>query len=214
MPPTLPGSKSDLGGRPPIQDDFPGGGGGGNPEDRGGARRASLTGIVIVMAASLMTFSAFISALIVRRGLSNDWSSIPLPPILWANTAVLVASSIVLDSARRALNHGKRQAFNWIWGAGTLLGATFLAGQVVAWRQLVAQGIYLATNPSSAFFYVLTWAHAVHAIGGLAALLYVMWKAARYQLGPVKRTAVTVSTLFWHFLDVLWLLLMTLFLFW
>ena len=109
---------------------------------------------------------------------------------------------------------GHRRAFNYLWPLGTLLGVAFLAGQMIAWRQLNAQGVYLATNPSSSFFYVLTWAHAAHAVGGLGALMYVGVKALRYQLGPGKRTAVEVSTYFWHFLDVLWLGLILLFVYW
>ena len=96
---------------------------------------------------------------------------------------------------------------------GTALGMAFLAGQSIAWWQLRAHGILLTTNPSHSFFYVLTWVHAAHAIGGIIALLYVGWLAFRYRLGPSKRTAVAVSTVFWHFLDGLWICLMLLFLF-
>jgi len=171
-------------------------------------------GLFVLMAASVMTFASLFSALVVRRGLSNDWTKFPFPPILWTNTAVLLASSVALDLARRSLKSGRRRAFNYLWPLGTLLGAGFLAGQIIAWRQLNAAGVFLAGNPSSSFFYVLTWAHAAHAVGGLAALIYVGVQALRYRLGPAKRTAVEVSTYFWHFLDVLWLGLMAIFLFW
>ena len=206
-------SVSNQGGPPTLPSDF-GGGDGPNPGDRGGSRKASLAGLVVLMAASVMTFASLFSALVVRRGLSNDWTKFPFPPILWTNTVVLIASSVVLDLARRALKRGRRRAFNYLWPVGTLLGLAFLAGQIIAWRQLNAQGVYLATNPSSSFFYVLTWAHAAHAIGGLGALIYVGVKALRYQLGPGKRTAVEVSAYFWHFLDVLWLGLILLFVYW
>ena len=205
---------SGQGGPPPTEfDDFHGGGGG-DPEDRGAARRNSLTGIVVLMCASVMTFSAFLSAVIVRRGLGTDWRHVPLPQIFWWNTGVLLLSSVVLDAARRQLRHGGRVAFNWLWLGGTVLGFGFLVGQVIGWEQLVAEGFHIQGNISSAFFYILTWAHATHAIAGLAALVYVAIQAFRFQMGPAKRTAVTVSVVFWHFLDVLWLGLMTLFLAW
>jgi cytochrome c oxidase subunit 3 len=161
-----------------------------------------------------MLFAAFSSAFFVRRGLSNDWVNTPLPRILWINTGVLVASSIALELARSALRNGRRAAFNRYWTGATILGALFLGGQYLAWQQLNGAGIYLATNPSSSFFFVLTCAHAVHLLGGIAALGYIDVQALLLRLGPGKRTAVDVSAYFWHFLDAIWIYLMALFFFW
>src|SRR5207253_8269574 len=105
----------------------------------------------------------------------------------------------------RSLRSGHRIAFNRLWTAGTVLGALFLCGQYLAWRQLNAQGFYLATNPSSSFFFLLTCVHAVHLVGGITALGYVDVQALRLRLGPGKRTAVDVSAAFWHFLDAVWI---------
>lgn len=204
---------SGQGGPPPTEfDDFHGGGG--DPEDRGASRRNSLTGIIVLMCASIMTFASFLSAVIVRRGLGMDWRHVPLPRVFWWNTGILILSSVLLDLARRQLRKNNRVAFNWLWLAGTVLGFGFLVGQVIGWEQLVSQGFYIRGNISSSFFYILTWAHATHAIAGLIALSYVAFQAFRFRLGPVKRTVVTVSIVFWHFLDVLWLALMALFLAW
>jgi cytochrome c oxidase subunit III len=180
----------------------------------GATRRASFTGLMVLLAAVVMFFAALTSAFIVRRGLSDDWIHTQVPPVLWANTAVLLASSVVLELARRALKAGKRESFNLLWIGGSALGVVFLTGQYQAWRQLSAQGIYLATNPSSSFFYVLTAAHAVHLIGGVFALLYVSIQALRLRLGPGKRTAIDVTAVYWHFLDGLWIYLLVLFLVW
>jgi len=215
VPRTL--TQSNIGGPPPTLPDFPPGGGGGDDSDRperGGSRAASITGIIVLMCASTMTFAAFVSAMVVRRGLNNDWHTLGLPRILYWNTAILILSSIAIDTGRRLLRRGKRVAFNWFWTAGTVLGTGFLAGQVIAWKQLGERGFYMAGNPSSAFFYVLTWAHAAHVVGALGAVMYVEYRALRYQLGPGRRTMVDVSAIFWHFLDVLWLGIMGLFVFW
>ena len=181
---------------------------------RGTSRRASFTGLLVVMAATSMIFAAFTSALVVRRGVSGDWVAPPLPPILFFNTAVLLASSAVLETARRALHRGARTAFNLWWSGGTALGLVFLAGQCIAWRQLDHGGFHLAGNPGSSFFYLLTAAHALHLVGGVSALLYVDVQALRLRLGPAKRTAVDISAWFWHFLDGLWIYLMVLFCVW
>jgi cytochrome c oxidase subunit III len=188
-----------------------GDGGGGQP---GATRRASLTGLLVLLTATTMIFAAFTSAFWVRRGLSNDWAPTVLPPILWANTVVLLVSSVMLQIARRSLKAGKRTEFNRYWTLGTGLGILFLLGQALAWRQLSDSGVFIASNPSSSFFYVLTAAHALHILGGISALVYVDVKALMLQLGPGKRTAVDVSALFWHFLDGLWLYLMILLTVW
>ena len=198
---------------PPIEGGW-GGDGGGGSDGRGAFRRASFTGLYVLLAASTMLFAAFTSAMVVRRGLSDDWVSMPKPPILLVNTAVLLLSSVAIEMARRSLKAGGRTRFNGWWTAGTALGMAFLGGQAMAWKQLSATGVFISTNPSSSFFYVLTVAHAVHLLGGFTALFYVDVQALRLSLGPAKRTAIDISAIFWHFLDGLWLYLMVLFYVW
>ncbi len=199
--------------RPPVEGGWEGGGGGGF-DGRGAFRRASFTGLFVMLAASTMLFAAFTSAMVVRRGLSDDWASMAKPPILLLNTAILLASSLALDLARRALKSRNRARFNGWWTAGTTLGLLFLCGQALAWSQLNAAGVFISSNPSSSFFYVLTFAHAIHLLGGVTALLYVDVQAWRLRLGPAKRTVIDISAIFWHFLDGLWLYLMVLFYVW
>src|SRR5580692_5598814 len=74
---------------------------------RGSSRRASMTGLMVLLAAVVMFFAALTSAFIVRRGLSNDWITTRMPQVLWLNTIALLASSVVLELARRALKAGK-----------------------------------------------------------------------------------------------------------
>jgi cytochrome c oxidase subunit 3 len=193
---------------PPIADS---GYGGGEPGRR---RRATMTGAWVLLAAVTMFFAGLSSALVVRRGIGVDWSGIPLPGILWVNTVVLAASSGALELARRALLSGDRAAVNRWWSAGTLLGLLFLAGQYRAWLDVAATGVTVSSSPGGSFFYLFTVAHAVHVLGGIAALLYIEFQALRLQLGPGKRTAVEAARLYWHFLAGLWIYLMLLFRFW
>jgi len=199
---------------PPVERGWGGGGDGGYGGGRGADRRASFTGLFVLLAASTMVFAALTSAFVVRRGLSDDWASMHKPPILWVNTVVLLASSVVLDRSRHALKAGNRSQFNFWWTAATAMGILFLAGQAWAWHELKDAGVYISSNPSSSFFYVLTAAHAFHLLGGVAALVYVDVQALRLRLGPAKRTAIDVTAVFWHFLDGLWLYLMLLFYVW
>src|ERR1035438_701264 len=176
--------------KPPAPPRGGGYGGGGGPDGRGASRRASMTGLMVLLAATTMAFAAFTSAFVVRRGISNDWVALPLPRIVWVNTGVLLASSLLLELARRSLKSGRRTAFNRYWTVGTVLGALFLLGQAFAWRQLNAAGIFVATNPSSSFFYLLTAAHGLHIVGGLSALAYVdvqeIGRASRRERGRIS----------------------------
>jgi cytochrome c oxidase subunit 3 len=201
-------------GGPPAAKPPDGLGGGGDGDSQPARRPANapgrvyFTGIWLALAAILMFFMALVSAYIVRKGTSTDWQMVaPLPRILWLNTVVLLLSSFAIEASHRAWEREDAKAFrNW-WTVATALGLLFLGGQWVAWREWAAAGVYLATNPSSSFFYLLTAAHALHLAGGLAALLYVMtrgWVRLRASNG----TAAEVAGIYWHFMDGLWVFLL------
>jgi cytochrome c oxidase subunit 3 len=190
-----------------------GGHGGGDGADSHGRRvpdGAYRTGMWMAFVAIVMLFAAFTSALVVRKGGSNDWIPIRLPRILYLNTAVLVASSLALESSRRYLEGGWAERFRtWLY-ATAALGVAFIGGQLYAWRELAAQGVYLSTNPSSSFFYVLTAAHGLHLLGGIVALFYLVTRAAQLADGTKRRVALDVTALYWHFMDGLWIYLLIL----
>jgi cytochrome c oxidase subunit 3 len=169
------------------------------------------TGIWVALAAITMSFAALTSALFVRQGSGMDWQHMILPPILYANTLVLLASSVTLEVARRrlagyALGIESQIAAPMRWLVITLaLGLLFVAGQYVAWLQLKGAGLYLATNPNSSFFYVFTAVHALHVLGGLCGLVYVMSKLRRSIL---RQSTFAAAAQYWHFMDVLWLYLL------
>ena len=126
--------------------------------------RTSLMGMKLALAGIGMLFTAFTSAYVVRHALDPDWHAIRMPRILVANTLALVISSLSLELYRR-----RREERLWL-ALAQAMGVLFVAGQVAAWRQLLAHGVYLSNNPHAAFFYVLTAAHGLHILGGLFAL--------------------------------------------
>lgn len=178
----------------------------------------SSTAIWVVLFAVTMMFAAFTSALIVRKGSSQDWQSFTLPSILYFNTFLLLLSSVTLEVARRRVasfmgalktHVAQSSAANpsrWLY-ITLFLGLLFVAGQYVAWKQLAAQGLYLATNPSSSFFYLLTAVHAVHVLGGLGGLIYCIRKLRKSTL---RRNALVATTRYWHFMGALWVYLLVL----
>jgi cytochrome c oxidase subunit 3 len=176
-------------------------------------------GMWVALASILMLFVSLTSAYIVRQvpalnGGQVDWVPLEMPPVLWVNTIVLLLSSVTIELARRSLKRNEYRVFNrWI-SITTLLGICFLAGQLIAWRQLTQQGIYVDTHPHSSFFYLLTSLHAIHLLGGVIALCFVTVAALRLRIGMKKRSAVNVTTLYWHFMDGLWIYLFLLLFFW
>jgi cytochrome c oxidase subunit 3 len=171
-------------------------------------------GMWVALASVVMLFTSLSSAYIVRAASSSDWYPLPMPRILLLSTALILVSSGTLEAARRQLKSAANSAHK-SWLLITLvLGIGFLVSQLLAWRQLVRQGVYVASNPHSSFFYLLTAAHGVHLLGGLLALGYLLLRSrapigdqASQDKSQAKADAVTI---YWHFMDFLWLYLFVL----
>jgi len=161
-------------------------------------------GLWMFLATVTMLFAAFASAYVVRRS-GSDWRPVALPSILWWNTLVLAASSAAVEVAGRRRAGALPAMF-----VALALGVAFLAGQMIAWRQMVAAGVYLPTSPHSSFFFVLTGAHAAHVV---AALVVLAWGAAGAMLvRDARRWAarMTICRTFWHYLGGVWVFLFAL----
>lgn len=154
----------------------------------------------------VMLFAALTSAYIVKQSEGN-WLYFDLPRIFWITTAIIMLSSISMQSAYWASGRddfGKLKAFLIIT---ILLGATFLVGQYYSWKQLVAMDVYFVGNPSGSFLYVLTGLHAIHILSGLVFLLIVTVSAFRLKIHSKNKIKIEMCTTFWHFLGGLWLYL-------
>jgi cytochrome c oxidase subunit III len=166
----------------------------------------------------LMLFVALVSAYIVRSASANDWQPVAIPKVLWLSTALILISSLTIEISRRSLKQKSDSGYGLWLAITTILGLGFLGSQVVAWRQLARQGIYLASNPYSSFFYLFTAAHGLHLLGGLCALGYLLARRNTYRStinGEVKRIgAADAVSIYWHFMDVLWVGLFGLLMFW
>ena len=177
--------------------------------------QSAQTGVWIAIGTICMSFAALTSAMVVRQGAAADLRHFQLPQLLYVNTLVLFASSGTLEWSRRriaAVSVGAPGLVPRLDGlAGVYLtlalGLLFVSGQVIAWRQLAAQGLFLATAPSSAFFYVFTALHGLHVLGGLLGLSYVLRRLQRVA-GPAPQIALRAAALYWHFMGALWLYLL------
>lgn len=173
------------------------------------AERYSSSGIWVGVFAITMSFAAFTSALFVREG-TADWTHLVLPPVLYVNTLLLLASGGTLEAARRRLGEeeGTSKASGWVM-LTLMLGLAFCVGQYRAWLDLRAEGIYLASNPNSSFFYLLTFLHTLHVCVGVAVLVYLAGRLlashTTFRLGLFRNIAI-----YWHFMTVLWVYLLLL----
>jgi cytochrome c oxidase subunit III len=182
--------------------------------------RTGVVGMWVALSGILMLFTALTSAYIVRAGLSDDWRPLVMPRMLWLSTALILASSASLEAARRCLKQGREQAYRYWLLLTVVLGISFLGSQLLAWRQMVTQGIYIATNPHSSFFYTLTGTHGLHLLFGILALDYLLlraWRPRKLNLNEAVRkrqTAIDVVGIYWHFMGGLWVYLFLLLFVW
>jgi cytochrome c oxidase subunit 3 len=162
-------------------------------------------GVFLAVVGSL--FALFISAYSMRMNMV-DWRAVPVPGLLWFNSAVLVVSSVALHWAHVAARRNDMDGVIVGLCAGGASAITFLVGQLLVWQQLSVAGYFLASNPANSFFYMITAAHGLHLMGGLVALGRTTAKVWRGAEMTEVRLSVELCAIYWHFLLVVWLVLL------
>ena len=170
-------------------------------------------GMWVALASMAMLFTSLSSAYVVRSGVSADWLPLTVPRAMYGSTALILLSSIAIEIARRKLRQGLTASYSKYLLLTGFLGFGFLGSQLIVWRQLAKQGVYLGSNPYNSFFYLLTGAHAVHLAGGLLALGFLWFRSSRLSVAKRQATADAVS-IYWHFMDALWIYLFLLLFLW
>lgn len=228
-----------FGGKPPVTRRPTGGGGGGGDDDWKNERRGPREllnkvrfFVFLALSADMIFFVVLVIIFYARQSgmrlnpISHeqigDWHPILLPPILYLNTAILLLSSLTMEWARRHifreldvleewLGLGKpalRRALPWL-GTTLVLGGLFLCGQVMAWKQLTAQGFAFDrfSTPASYFFYVITGLHAAHLLLGVAGLVVCVCTLGWFRRVEYRQVAVDTTAWYWHAMGLAWLLL-------
>lgn len=226
-----------FGGKPPLDRRPTGGGGDGeNWENRRPGRRGPRELLsryrmllFFALAGDLMFFVALVSAFFARQTSGHftpantwimDWRPIAIPPVLWLNTAVMLLSSLTMEFGRRQffrevdvmeewLGLGRptvRRAAPWLI-ATAALGSLFLVGQWIAWKQLVSEGFFFASNPSSHFFYLITGTHGIHLLLGVIALATCMVAIFFLRRVEMRQAVVDCTAWYWHTMGIFWFFL-------
>ena len=137
----------------------------------------------------------------------EDWRPAPQVSLLWANTFVLILSSVALQWAQYSVRRGRIDAMRAGLLAGGAFTVVFLFGQVLAWRQLGTMVYFDVSNPAVAFFYLITGVHGLHLLGGLVAWGRTVTKVwGNFDVAKVRQS-VELCTVYWHFLLLVWLVL-------
>jgi cytochrome c oxidase subunit 3 len=225
--------------RPPTDKRTGGGGDNDNWNDRPQGHRGPREklkryrlGVFFALAGDLMFFVAIVSAFFVSQASGhfdaynnyiNRWLPTAIPPVLWLNTGVLVLSSVTAEIARRKMFHQfdvmeewfglgrptSRRAMPWL-AATAFLGVVFLAGQFLAWHQLNLQGVFMRSNVSSHFFFLITGVHGLHLVLGVGALIGAVFGLHYSKQVENRQIVVDCSVWYWHSMGVFWIFLFTL----
>ncbi len=166
-------------------------------------------GLRVFLAVVAVVFSLLVVTYTERMELA-DWRSFPEPWLLWLTTALLITSRVALPWARVRAGRERIDGVKDGLLAGGVCAFAFLAGQLLAWRLLIALGYFAATNPAIAFFYLITALHALHLMGGLVAWGRTTAKVWRGVDVVQVRLSVELCAVYWHFLLLVWLVLFSL----
>lgn len=239
-PPETERKEPGIGGKPPVAHRPTGGGGGGGDDDwnrEGNEPRGLLHRIRFFvfsgLAANMLSFAVLVLFFYARQSGSHmdvhsrqfigDWHPVLLPPIVYLNTAALLLSSLTIEAGRQNifreidvleewLGLGKpalRRTLPWL-GATLALGALFLCGQWIAWKQMTSQGFAFDrwSTPASYFFYVITGLHAAHLVAGILGLVFCLTALGSFNRVEFRQVAVDAMSWYWHAMTVAWLFLL------
>jgi len=175
----------------------------------------NLTGMIIFLCSESVIFLAFFAGYIVFKLSAPQWLPAGVEglevraPLI--NTIILVSSSFVAYFAERQLQRGNLWGFRAFWLLTMAMGAYFVFGQAVEWRGLA---FTLRDGVFGGIFYLLTGFHGLHVITGILLMALMLWRSFKPGNYEGGEAGVTMVSLFWHFVDVIWIILFVLIYVW
>lgn len=163
------------------------------------------------MVSMVMFFAAFTSAFIVRRdGDTAFWRDFEVPMPFFVSTALILLGSVALHGALIAFRDGKSTLYRALLATALLLGMGFMASQYAGWMELKGDEIKLQNSgPAESFFYLITYLHFAHVLGGIAALSLAFGQAMvlPFRFTERRELRLELTATYWHFVDFLWIYL-------
>jgi cytochrome c oxidase subunit III len=181
------------------------------------AIKPGMMGMYIFLASEVMFFGSLFAMYFYLYGSHLQWpppapSSTPEYYVSWfpiplINTVVLLSSGVTCHFAADAIAHDNRRRFFTLQIATIILGFAFEFGQLYEFISAFGRGLNLTANTFASAFFTMTGFHGAHVLGGLILLILILYRAARGQFSSQHHVGVAAVTLYWHFVDVVWIFL-------
>lgn len=164
------------------------------------------------IASSVLLFTILLATYVVRST-GTGWAEVRLPNVFLISTVVILLSSLSLHNANNAFRTERFAQYRSNMSVTLMLGILFILLQAWGWRQMVLAGVGLQGNPAGGFVYILSGLHLVHILLGLIFLMVALAEAMRrrhyvdsfvYSVNPPNQLKLKLISLYWHFVDVLW----------
>jgi len=177
--------------------------------------------ITLILASVTALFVGFTAAYIYSR-VQNGQAPVNIPTMFFVNTLFLIGSSFTLRLTKTAYEKDETAKYKLYLVITFILSLIFLVLQIIAWREMIAMNIAITSSTLAGYLYVISGVHFVHVIAGLPFLAYFIWDAKQrlvepisvlvYLSDPDKKRKLKVLSVYWHFLDALWIYLVLFFL--
>ncbi len=171
--------------------------------------------LYLAIIGSILLFLTILLVFIMKEVRNID-IPVSIPKVFWLSTALILASSYTLNQANKTFRNEKFRQYRLHIALTLALGILFILLQLLGWKQLLNLGITMSNNTGGMFIYVLSGLHIFHTLGGIIALVSANKDAFQrlnyvdsfvYSVNPPKQLKIKLISIYWHFIDILWLIL-------
>lgn len=160
----------------------------------------------VALGSIIMMFAGLTSAYVVKRD-QPGWTTFSIPRAFWYSTGIILLSSLAMQMALKAFKEREMLRYRNLLTATAALGVFFVMCQWVGFREIWNSGITLRGSGGGQFLYVIAGLHAVHVLGGVIALLFMVVKSYLSKVRSYDSVPVELASTYWHFVDLLWIYL-------
>jgi cytochrome c oxidase subunit III len=160
----------------------------------------------VALGSIIMMFAGLTSAYVVKRD-QPGWTTFSIPKAFWYSTGIMLFSSLAIQMALKAFKEREMIRYRNLLTTTAVMGVFFVMCQWAGFRQIWDSGITLRGSGGGQFLYVIAGLHAVHVLGGVIALLYMVAKSYLSKVRSYDSVPVELICTYWHFVDLLWIYL-------
>ncbi|WP_289664941.1 cytochrome c oxidase subunit 3 [Flavobacterium panacagri] len=180
-----------------------------NEEQERKSKSAKLI-LLFAMVSMTMMFAGLTSAFVVSKSRADWLKDFQIPVAFYYSTAVIIGCSVAFYFAKKAIQKDNRSAASTFLLGTLALGTLFVVLQFIGFGQIIESGYYMTGQGSSittTFLYVIALMHLLHVAGGLISLLIIIYNHFKQKYNSTQTLGIELGAMYWHFLDLLWVLL-------